>query len=148
MTERITESGWAALQDRVATLETSVRWIGDSQTQLIEQMAEVTMGQRRADIHRREQTERLDKIAQTLVDQDDKIRVNKDALDCISADVKRTNDTMSSVLTATQDLRDVVITAKTGGRLARWLAPTLVAGAVAVTTIKGWGQSVVDWLNR
>lgn len=148
MTERISESGWAALQDRVSTLETSVRWIGDSQSQMIEQMAEVTMGQRRADIHRREQTERLDKIATTLVDQDDKIRVNKDALDCISADVKRTNDTMSSVLTATQDLRDVVITAKTGGKLARWLAPTLVAGAVAVTTIKGWGQSVVDWLNR
>ena len=146
--ERITESGWAALQDRVATLETSVRWIGDSQTQLIEQMAEVTMGQRRADIHRREQTERLDKIAQTLVDQDDQIRVNRGSLDGIRSDVQRVNDTMSSVLTATQDLRDVVITAKTGGKLARWLAPTLVAGAVAVTTIKGWGQSVVDWLNR
>lgn len=124
---QITESGWAELHDRVNTLEAGQRMIATGHVQLVEQMAEITINQRRADVERREQTKRLDDIT---VDLAENSKVTREILD------------------ATRDLRDVVITAKTGGRLAKWAAPTLVAAGVSIGIVKGWVLSSWEWLSK
>lgn len=123
----ITDSDWADLHGRVSTLETAMQYIGNSQTQLIEQIGEITVSQRNADAHRREQTVRMDNI---------------------SAELATNSATTREILEATRDLRDVVITARTGGKFAKWLAPTLLSLAAAAAVIKTWLAGANDWLNR
>lgn len=144
----ITESNWAALHDRVSTLETAVRFIGDSQSQVIEQIAEVTVSQRRADQQMREQSQGIKAIAATLSSQDEQIRENKDSLVAICSEVRKSTTITTEILDATRDLRDVVITAKTGGKFAKWLAPTLVATAAAAAVVKGWAEGLTSWFDR
>lgn len=104
-----------------------MQYIGNSQTQLIEQIGEITVSQRNADAHRREQTVRMDNI---------------------SAELATNSATTREILEATRDLRDVVITARTGGKFAKWLAPTLLSLAAAAAVIKTWLAGANDWLNR
>lgn len=106
----VSESDWAVLHGRVGTLESSVRIVAAGHQLLAEQMAEITVSQHRSG-------QRLDKISTELADN---------------------SKTTREILGATRDLRDVVITARTGGQFVRWLAPTLVAGAVSFGVIKGW----------
>lgn len=123
----ITESAWGELQDRVNTLEVGQRMIANGHVQLVEQMAEITVSQRRADAQRKEYGARLDAITVELADN---------------------SKTTREILEATRDLRDVVITAKTGGRLAKWAAPTLVAAGVSIGIVKGWLLSSWEWLSK
>lgn len=123
----VTESGWAELQDRVSSLEAGQRMIAAGHVQLVDQMAEITVSQRRADQQRKEYAARLD---------------------AITADLADNSKTTREILEATRDLRDVVITAKTGGRLAKWAAPTLVAVGVSVGIVKGWALASWEWLTR
>ena len=123
----ITESAWGELQDRVNTLETGQRMIATGHVQLVEQMAEITVSQRRADEQRKIYSARLD---------------------AITVDLAENSKVTREILDATRDLRDVVITAKTGGRLAKWAAPTLVAAGVSVGILKGWLLSSWEWLSK
>lgn len=123
----ITESAWGELQDRVNTLETGHRMIATGHVQLVEQMAEITVSQRRADEQRKIYSARLD---------------------AITVDLAENSKVTREILDATRDLRDVVITAKTGGRLAKWAAPTLVAAGVSVGIVKGWLLSSWEWLSK
>jgi hypothetical protein len=112
----VSESDWAHLHGRVDTLESSVRIVAAGHQLLAEQMAEITVSQHRSG-------QRLDKISTELADN---------------------SKTTREILGATRDLRDVVITARTGGKFARWLAPTLVAGALSFGVIKGWWTDLTD----
>lgn len=116
----VSESDWAGLHHRVGTLESMARVAEVGQRHLVEQMAEITVSQNRSG-------SRLDKI---------------------STELAANSATTREILDATRDLRDVVITARTGGRFARWLAPTLVAGAVSFGVIKGWWADLTDWVAR
>lgn len=116
----VSESDWAGLHHRVGSLESSVRIVAAGHKQLVDQMAEITVSQHRSGT-------RLDKLSSDLADNS---KVTRD------------------ILSATRDLRDVVITARTGGKFARWLAPTLVAGAVSFGVIKGWWADLTDWVAR
>ncbi len=144
----VSDSAWGELQDRVNAIEAGQRMIASGHVQLVEQMAEITVSQRRADIHRKEQTQRLDEIAVTLLNQDQQIKENKDNLQAIRDDLAGNTKTTKEILEATRDLRDVVITAKTGGRLAKWAAPTLVAAGVSIGILKGWALSSWEWLTK
>lgn len=124
---RVTESDWAGLTSRVDTFEGSIRALASGHVQLVEQMAEITISQRRADLQMVEQSRRLDDINLEL-----------------AANSKATRE----VLSITTDLRDVVITAKTGGRLVRWAAPTVVALAATAAAIKAWFAGALDWLTH
>ena len=121
------ESDWAGLTHRVGTLEQMARVAEVGYAHMTEQIAEITVSQRRADLQRTEQTRRLDAITTELAD---------------NSKVTR------EILQATQDLRDVVITAKTGGKFAKWLAPTLIATAAALGVLKGWWLASIDWLGK
>lgn len=143
-----TESGWAELENRVSSLEAGQRMIAASNVQLVDQMAEITVNQHRANEVRRQQTQRLDEIALTLLNQDEEIRRNRDRLAEIGEELRTNTRTTAEILEATRDLRDVVITAKTGGRLARWAAPTLLAAAASIGVIKGWWLASVEWLQK
>jgi hypothetical protein len=123
----VTASNWGHLVARVGTLEGSLRAVAAGHVQLTEQMSEITINQRRGEAQRAEQTQRLDDI---------------------TAELAKNSKTTSEILTATLDLRDVVITAKTGGKFARWLAPTVVAVAAALAVFKGWWTAAVDWFAR
>jgi len=116
----VSESDWAHLHGRVGTLESMARVAEVGHAHLVEQMAEITVSQHRSG-------QRLDKIATEL---------------------QSNSATTREILDATRDLRDVVITARTGGRFARWLAPTLVAGAVSFGMVKGWWSDFTDWITR
>jgi len=112
----VSESDWAGLHHRVGNLETMARVAEVGHQHLVEQMAEITVSQHRSG-------QRLDKISTELADN---------------------SKTTREILGATRDLRDVVITARTGGKFARWLAPTLVAGALSFGVIKGWWTDLTD----
>ena len=116
----VSESDWAGLHHRVGTLESMARVAEVGQRHLVEQMAEITVSQHRSGT-------RLDKL---------------------DSDLAENSKVTHEILAATRDLRDVVITARTGGRFARWLAPTVIAGAAAVAVIKGGWDSFIDWVAR
>lgn len=116
----MSESDWAHLHGRVGTLESSVRIVAAGHQLLAEQMAEITVSQHRSG-------QRLDKLSSDLADN---TKLGRD----IQSDVRA--------------VRDVVITARTGGRFAKWLAPTLLAGAVSFGVIKGWWADLTDWVAR
>lgn len=116
----VSESDWAGLHHRVGSLESSVRIVAAGHQQLVDQMAEITVSQHRSGT-------RLDKL---------------------DSDLAENSKVTHEILAATRDLRDVVITARTGGRFARWLAPTVIAGAAAVAVIKGGWDSFIDWVAR
>ena len=69
-------------------------------------------------------------------------------LDKISAELAANSACTREILEATRDLRDVVITARTGGKFARWLAPTVIAIAASVGVLKGWWTDASDWFSR
>lgn len=144
----VTESGWADLQDRVSSLEAGQRMIAAGHVQLVDQIAEVTVNQHRAEQQRKDFAKRLEGIAATLQSQDEQIRFHRDSLAEIRDDLRSNTTTTREILEATRDLRDVVITAKTGGRLAKWAAPTLVAVGVSVGIVKGWAMASWEWLTR
>lgn len=116
----VSESDWAHLHGRVGTLESMARVAEVGHQHLVEQMAEITVSQHRSG-------QRLDKISTELSDN---------------------SKTTREILEATRDLRDVVITARTGGRFARWLAPTLLAAAASIGVVKGWWSDAADWWTR
>lgn len=144
----LTDSAWGELQERVNTLEAGQKMIASGHVLLVEQMAEVTVSQRRADIHRAEHTKRLAEIAGTLQQQDEEIKRNRESLSSIRDELAGNTKTTKEILDVTRDLRDVVITAKTGGRLAKWAAPTLVAAGVSIGILKGWLLSSWEWLSK
>lgn len=148
MTAPITPSGWAELHDRVGSLEASVRIVANGHVQLVEQIAEITVSQRRADLQMREQSQGIKDIASSLSSQDDQIRENRDSLVAICSEVRKNTAVQTEILDATRDLRDVVITAKTGGKFAKWLAPTLIATAAAAAVVKGWAEGLSHWFDR
>lgn len=123
----ITDSGWAEIEGRISSLESGQKMIASGHVVLVEQMAEITVSQRKADAQRKVYSNRLDAINQELADNS---RVTRE------------------ILQATTDLRDVVITAKTGGRFIKWAAPTLLAVGVSVGIIKGWLLSSWQWLSK
>jgi hypothetical protein len=114
------ESDWAHLHGRVGTLESMARVAEVGHAHLVEQMAEITVSQHRSGT-------RLDKI---------------------STELAANTATTREILEATRDLRDVVITARTGGKFARWLAPTLLAAAASIGVVKGWWSDAADWWTR
>lgn len=145
---QVSESGWAELENRVNTLEAGHRMIAAGHVQLVDQIAEVTVNQHRAEQQRKDFARRLEGIAATLQSQDEQIRNNRDSLESIRDELRSNTTTTREILDATRDLRDVVITAKTGGRLARWAAPTLLAAAASLGVLKGWWLASVEWLHK
>lgn len=123
----ITESEWADIAGRISTLESGQKMIAAGHVQLVEQMAEITVSQRKADAQRKVYSQRLDSITAELADNS---RVTRE------------------ILQATTDLRDVVTTARTGGQFVRWLAPTLIAAGAAALVMKGWWLSTVQWFQK
>ena len=112
--------------DRLDRLEASVRVIATGHAQIAEQMAELVVSQVRTDQKNAEHSKRLDKIDADLAE--------NSAL---------TRETWQNA----KDIRDVVITARTGGKLVRWAYPTLVAIGLTVATVKGWGEHLAAWLK-
>jgi hypothetical protein len=124
---QVTESEWADLEGRISTLESGQKMIASGHVQLVEQMAEITVSQRKADAQRKLYSQRLDSITAELADNS---RVTRE------------------ILQATTDLRDVVTTARTGGQFVKWLAPTLVAAGAALLILKGWWLSTMQWFQK
>lgn len=111
------------LDARVAYLEKHARVVSAGHAQLVEQIAEIAVSQHRAEEARRMTVERMDAL-QTAV--------------------QKNTELTSKTLEAAESVRDLVTTARTGGKLIRWLTPTLVAVGVAVGTVKGWWISGLD----
>lgn len=130
----VTAANWEHLVARVSTLEGSLRILATSNVQLTQQMGEITVNQHRADAQREEQTMRLDAITENLAANTENLAAN--------------TKTTEEILIATRDLRDVVITAKTGGKFARWLAPTVIAMAAFFSVIGGWWDSAVKLFSK
>ena len=102
------------LRDRIDRLESSVRIVAAGHVTLTQQVAELSLGATA-------QGQRMDKMAADLADNS-----------------KATRETLQAAL----EIRDIVTTGRTMGRLAKWLAPTLVAVAVALGVLKGWAVDV------
>ena len=102
------------LRDRIDRLEASVRVVATGHVTLTQQVAELSLSVTRQD-------QRIDKIVTDLADNS-----------------KVTRETLA----AAREIRDIVTTGRTMGKLAKWLAPTLVAAAVAVGVLKGWAIDV------
>lgn len=112
---------------RVQSLEARVRVISAGQAHLVDQIAEIAVSQRAAEEHRRLQAQRMDEL--------------QAAMEGNTTMTKRT-------LEATEAVRDLVTTARTGGKVVRWLAPTLVAVGIAVGTVKGWWIAGMDLFHH
>ena len=104
----------ASLHERIGTLESSVRILATGHVTLTEQMAEMTVSMTR---------------------QDKRINALRD-------DLKANSDATLATLQAAREIKDIVTTGRTMGRLARWAAPSLVAAAVAIGVLKGWAVDV------
>lgn len=107
----------AALDQRVSTLETGMRIVAAGHAQLTEQLAEITVSQHRAEAQRQAQASRLDNVDAALAEN---------------------SRLTAETLVAARDIRDLMTTARTGGRLVRWAAPTLAAAGATWATLKGW----------
>jgi hypothetical protein len=95
------------LEERVGTVESSIRMVAAGHQVLHEQMAELTVL-----VHR----------------QDTQIR----------ADLAENSKVTRETLAAANEIRDLVTTARTGGRLVRWAAPTLASCVVLWGMVSGW----------
>lgn len=102
------------LVELIDAVEQSVRMLASGHVTLTEQMAELHLSVVRQD-------KRMDKLVTDL-----------------QANSQATQETMKAAL----EIKDVVTTGRTMGRLVRWAAPTLVALAVALGVIKGWAVDI------
>ena len=125
--QRVSVTDWAALHDRIGSIEVDLRAVSTGHEYLASQIAEITVSQRRADVQRQGHAIRMDELQAALL---------------------ANTDLTQRTLAATETVRDVVTTAKMGGRFVRWLTPTLVALGVGIGTVKGWWLASVEWLTR
>lgn len=125
--QRVSVSDWAALHDRIGSIEVDLRAVSTGHEYLASQIAEITVSQRRADVQRQEQAIRMDELQAALL---------------------ANTDLTQRTLAATETVRDVVTTARMGGRFVRWLTPTLVALGVGIGTVKGWWLASMEWLTK
>lgn len=125
--QRVSVTDWAALHDRIGSVESGLRAVSTGHEYLASQIDEITVSQRRADVQRQEQAMRMNELQAALL---------------------ANTDLTQRTLQATETVRDVVTTAKMGGRFVRWLTPTLVALGVGVGTVKGWWMATAEWLTR
>lgn len=125
--QRVSVSDWAALHDRIGSIEVDLRAVSTGHEYLASQIAEITVSQRRADVQRQEQAMRMDELQAALL---------------------ANTDLTQRTLAATETVRDVVTTARMGGRFVRWLTPTLVALGVGIGTVKGWWLASMEWLTK
>lgn len=124
---RVSVTDWGRLHDRIGSLENDVRAVATGHEYLATQIAEITVSQRRADVQRQEQAMRMDELQAAL---------------------QQNTDMTQRTLAATEAVRDVVTTARVGGKFVRWLTPTLIAVGVGVGTLKGWWLASIDWLTK
>ena len=108
---------------RVTYLEKHARVVSAGHAQLVGQIAEIAVSQHHADEHRRLQSQRMDALQEAM---------------------SKNTELTSKTLAAAETVRDVVTTARTGGKFVRWLTPTLVAIGIAVGTLKGWWVAGLD----
>lgn len=103
---------WPAqpIQERLDRLESSIRVVAAGHVALTEQMAELSISSARQD-------KRLNQFASELTDNS-----------------RATRETLQAAL----EIKDIVTTGRTMGKLARWAAPTFIAFAVALGVMKGW----------
>lgn len=94
-----------------------MRIVAAGHAQLTEQLAEITVSQHRAEAQRHADAARLDNVDAALAEN---------------------SRLTAETLVATRDIRDLMTTARTGGRLVRWAAPTLAAAGATWATLKGW----------
>ena len=125
--QRVSVTDWAALHDRLGSVESGLRAVNTGHEFLASQIAEITVSQRHADIQRREHAARMDEMQKALLDN---------------------TDMTQRTLAATEAVRDVVTTARMGGKFVRWLTPTLVAVGVGIGTVKGWWIASLEWLGK
>lgn len=125
--QRVSVSDWAALHDRIGSIEVDLRAVSTGHEYLASQIAEITVSQRRADVQRQEQAIRMDELQAALL---------------------ANTDLTQRTLAATETVCDVVTTARMGGRFVRWLTPTLVALGVGIGTVKGWWLASMEWLTK
>lgn len=123
----VSSSDWAALLDAQSRQQGQIDVLTISTRTITEQIAELTVSQMRADAQRQEHTRRLDSI---------ELNLNENS--------QLTRETLK----AANDIKDLVTTARTGGKLIRWAAPTLVALGVAVGAVKGYWVAGIDWLHK
>lgn len=121
----VSSSDWAALLDAQSRQQGQIDVLTISTRTITEQIAELTVSQMRADAQRQEHTKRLDSI---------ELNLNENS--------QITRETLK----AANDIKDLVTTARTGGKLIRWAAPTLVALGVAIGAIKGYWVAGIDWV--
>jgi hypothetical protein len=108
----------------VNRLNASVRVVAAGNNTLHEQIAELTVANHEAKAARAAQSSRLDHIESELQRN--------------TTETRETRAMVGQTLEAAKDIRDIVTTARTGGRLVRWAAPTLAAAAATWATLKGW----------
>ena len=102
------------LHERVERLEAGQRVIAAGHVSLTAQMAEVTTA-----LHHQHA-----------------------AATDLRAEMQRNSDATQQTLHAAREIRDIVTTATTLGRLARWVGPTVVAAAVAWGVAAGWAHAL------
>lgn len=124
---RVSVTDCGRLHDRMGALEADVRAVATGHEYLASQIAEITISQRRADAQRQEQAMRMDELQTALL---------------------ANTDMTQRTLAATEAVRDVVTTARMGGKFVRWLTPTLVALGLGVGVVKGWWMASLEWLTR
>ena len=108
-----------SLNVRIGTLENSVRILAAGHVTLTEQMVELSISVARQD-------KRMDQFGAEL-----------------AQNGKDTRETLQAAL----EIKDIVTTGRTMGKLAKWAAPTLVACAVAFGVIKGWAVDIGQALS-
>lgn len=119
----VTSTDWSALIETQARQQGQIDVLMTGMRTTTEQIAELTVSQMRADAQRAEHTRRLDTI---------------------DANLKENSRDTRATLQAANDIKDLVTTAKTGGKLVRWAAPTLVALGIALGVVKGWWVAGVE----
>ena len=102
------------LRDRIDRLESSVRIVAAGHVTLTNQIADLSLS-----------AERQDK-----------------RLDAFGADLLANSQVTRETLQAAREIKDIVTTTRTMGKLARWAAPTLVAVAVALGVVNGWVHAI------
>lgn len=111
------------LDARVSYLEKHARVVSAGHAQLVDQIAEIAVSQHRAEEARRLAVQRMDAL--------------QDAM-------QKNTELTSRTLEAAESVRDLVTTARTGGKFVRWLAPTLIAIGLAIGTVKGGWIAVLE----
>jgi len=116
------------LHVRVARLQESVEALSTAQARTDDRLRGIEAGH----------VYLADQMAEVVITVDKRIGQQAEAMRAVQTELQTNTSLTRESMDMMRGMRDVLVTGRTMGRLARWLAPTLVAAAVSVGVLKGW----------